>query len=165
MSVLAMAAMGAPAAPLPPTGAVTITSEPSGAPVTIDGEARGSTPLTTAVTAGSHVVEVGAGTGVRRPLQVTRGGDMRMHVQWQLTPESPSSIAPAATGAQVEQALRTAKPHSLSNALAAAVPVATGWLTVTSPFLVQILDDGREVGTSASAHVALPAGDHTLRTR
>ena len=38
----------------------------------------------------------------------------------------------------------------------------SGWLTVTSPFLVQILDDGKEVGTSASPRVALPAGDRTL---
>ena len=161
-----MAALGAPAAPLPPTGAVTITSAPSGAPVTIDGEARGSTPLVTALTVGSHVVEVGAATEVRRRLQVTRGGDMRIHVQWQLPPESPSSIAPSATGAQVVAAASAEftthgdKPHGSSDAVAR--PVAQGWLTVTSPFLVQILDDGKEVGTSASSSVELPAGDRTL---
>ena len=159
-SVLAMAALGAPTAPLPPTGTVTITSEPAGAPVTIDGEARGSTPLATALTVGSHVVEVGAGTEVRRPLQVTRGGDMRIHVQWQLTPESPSSIAPVVAAASAVVTARSDKSDGSSDLLSH--PAASGTLTVTSPFLVQIFDDGKEVGTSASPRVALPAGDRTL---
>lgn len=52
-------------------GRLTVWSEPSGAPVRIDGEAVGSTPLTRPVAGGSHTIEIG--TGARR---VVRGVDM-----------------------------------------------------------------------------------------
>jgi hypothetical protein len=165
-SVLATAALGDPAVPLPPTGAVTITSEPSGSPVTIDGEARGSTPLTTILAAGSHVVAVGTGTQEPRRLEVARGGDVRLHVQWQLTPApqpaiaTPGVDAPVVATAAIQVTARSDRRDDLIDTPAR--PVATGWLTVTSPFLVQIFDDGKEVGTSSSAPVVLPAGDRTL---
>jgi hypothetical protein len=165
VSALAMAALGTPTTPLPPTGAVTVTSEPSGAPVTIDGEARGSTPLATALMPGSHVVEVGVGTEVRRLLQVTRGGDLRIHVEWQ-TPELPASIAPPATAAPVIAAapreIPTRSDKLDDSRPADSRPETSGWLTITSPFPVQILDDGKEVGTSTSPRIALPAGERTL---
>jgi hypothetical protein len=161
-SVVATAALDNPAAPPPPTGAVTITSEPSGSPVTIDGEMRGSTPLATILTAGSHVVAVGT-TQVPRRLEVPRGGDVRLHVQSQLPTEPQVSMAASTVNAPVatvtkQATTRTDKPGLIE---APARAAATGWLAVSSPFPVQILDDGREVGTSANA-VALPAGDRTV---
>jgi formylglycine-generating enzyme required for sulfatase activity len=43
---------------VPGWGAVTVTSEPSGAQVLVNGEARGATPLTTEIMAGNHPVEL-----------------------------------------------------------------------------------------------------------
>ncbi len=164
-SVVAMAALDDPPPPQPPTGAVTITSEPSGSPVTIDGEMRGSTPLATILTAGSHVVAVGTGTQVPRRLEVPRGGDVRLHVQSQLPTEPQISMASSTVNAPIATAAkqattRTDKPGGLIETPARAA--ATGWLAVSSTFPVQILDDGREVGTSTNAAVALPAGDRTV---
>ena len=42
------------------TGNVTITSEPAGSPVAIDGSVRGQTPLTIGLAAGAHAIVVGA---------------------------------------------------------------------------------------------------------
>jgi len=171
---LALTTLGAtPAAPA--MGAVTITSEPSGAPVTIDGIARGSTPLAMVVAAGSHRLEVGTGAEVPpRLLQVTPGGDTSMHVQWRVTPAAaPPATAPNASG-QADQARPHAAPviaersPRVERAKAAVGitatfrPVPTGWLAVTSAFPVQILEDGSEIGTSANTRLALPAGEHSL---
>lgn len=69
------------AAASPETGSVTVTSEPSGSPVTIDGTERGATPLTLTLSAGSHSIDVGAGSQLRRQtMNVTRGGQASMHV-------------------------------------------------------------------------------------
>jgi hypothetical protein len=65
----------------PETGSVTVTSEPSGSPVQIDGAARGTTPLTVQLTAGGHRIEVGGGAQIHsRPVTVTRGGDVSIHI-------------------------------------------------------------------------------------
>ena len=67
--------------PLPETGSVTVTSEPSGSVVMIDGSARGATPLTVSLAAGSHSISVGTGEQLRtQDLSVRRGGDASMHV-------------------------------------------------------------------------------------
>src|SRR5687768_14503932 len=50
---------------VPETGSLSVTSEPSGAPVAIDGTARGTTPLEVALAAGTHNVEVGIGSQAR----------------------------------------------------------------------------------------------------
>jgi PEGA domain len=171
---LALTSLGAtPAAPPPTMGAVTITSEPSGAPVTVDGVARGSTPVAMVIAAGAHRLEVGTGSEVPpRLLQVSPGGDTSMHVQWRATP------APAATTPKASERIDKDKPHAAAidaerpartERAKAAVgitstfrPVPTGWLTVTSAFPVQVLDNGSEIGTSASTRLTLPAGDHSL---
>lgn len=46
---------------------------------------------------------------------------------------------------------------------AAAAGPAAGWLTVSSPVTMQIVDDSGVIGTSASSRIMLPAGRHELR--
>lgn len=175
VSGLTLASFGAAAAPLPAMGAVTITSEPSGAPVSVDGEARGTTPLVLAVAAGSHRLEVGKGTEASpHLLQVSQGGNTAMHVQWRMTPAaSPTPVDPgsAAKANQLKpppapviaERPRLAENTKASVGVTAAFrPVPTGWLMVASTFPVQILDNGTEIGTSDSARIVLPAGDHEL---
>lgn len=45
---------------------------------------------------------------------------------------------------------------------APAVAAAWGWITVTTPFPVQVLERGRIVGTSELDRIMLPPGDHDL---
>ncbi len=81
-----MSAGGVSSAP-PDFGSVTVTSEPSGSLVMIDGSARGATPLTVSLAAGSHSVSVGTGTQLRtQSLNVNRGGDASMHVELATAP-------------------------------------------------------------------------------
>src|SRR5688572_5852488 len=69
------------AAVQPKTGSVTVTSEPVGAPVLIDGAPRGATPFTAQIASGTHRIEVGGGAQAHsRYVTVTRGGDVSMHV-------------------------------------------------------------------------------------
>lgn len=76
------------------TGEIVVTSDPTGAPVGIDGARRGATPLTIALGPGSHRVEVGEGVSLRsQTVSVTRGGHASVHL------ELPAAVATAAIAA------------------------------------------------------------------
>jgi hypothetical protein len=63
------------------TGMVTITSQPAGSPVTIDGTPRGVTPVSLALDPGAHRVDVGTGGGVRtQVIDVVRGAESSLHI-------------------------------------------------------------------------------------
>ena len=40
---------------------------------------------------------------------------------------------------------------------------AFGWVSISSPFVLQVLEDDRKLGTSETDRIVLPAGQHTLR--
>lgn len=93
---------------LPDSGSVTVTSEPSGSVVMIDGSARGATPLTVSLAAGSHSISVGTGEQLRtQDLNVSRGGDASMHVELVTAPPATDTgigglqIATEPNGARV----------------------------------------------------------------
>jgi hypothetical protein len=113
---------------VPNTGQLVVTSEPPGARVTVDGEARGVTPVTLAdLSAGQHnVVVQGASNTVNRTVTVEHG--------------ESSSLLVSMTG-----------------------QVAFGWVSVSSPMILQVLEDDRKLGTSETDRIVLPAGQHTLR--
>lgn len=91
-----MMARGRSASIIPSTGTVTITSEPAGSAVTIDGSVRGQTPLTLALNAGAHAIVIGTGAVSRsQNITVTAGGQSSLHVQ--LPAEVASSLPAAAT--------------------------------------------------------------------
>ena len=72
-----------PVAAAPAVGAVTITTDPPGVPLRVDGIARGVTPMAAMLIAGAHVVEVGEGDRSRRhQLRVKPGADAVLHVDW-----------------------------------------------------------------------------------
>jgi hypothetical protein len=50
----------------------------------------------------------------------------------------------------------------LSAARAAAPASSAGWVTVTSPVLLQLREDGKVIGSTEAERVMLPAGDHVL---
>lgn len=119
--------LGGRVAPPPETGSVTITSEPAGASVSIDGVTRGKTPVSLSLASGAHRVDVGGSVVRTQTVNVTRGGEASVHVE--LRPEPvPATEAMAAgmgglhittepTGAKVwvDGEARGAAPVSLSN--------------------------------------------------
>ena len=65
----------------PDTGSVSVTSEPSGAPVSIDGTPRGMTPLELVLAPGTHHVAVGTASQARsQTITVTRGSTFSLHL-------------------------------------------------------------------------------------
>jgi hypothetical protein len=147
VAVLALAVIGeggyiaysqwrARAAAPPETGSVTVTSEPSGSPVMIDGTPRGATPLTVQIEPGSHRIEVGSGAQAHtRHVTVTRGGDVSMHI-------------------------------GLTAAPAAGVVAGTGGLHIaTDPPGARVLIDNEPHGVAPVTVSNLKAGDHIVSVR
>jgi hypothetical protein len=65
----------------PAASAVTITSEPDGAEVLVDGRAHGATPVTLALAAGSHQLQVGTeGSAWTQMFDVKAGQSSALHV-------------------------------------------------------------------------------------
>ena len=117
-----------PATPTTATGSLSVVSDPAGSTVTIDGAARGQTPLTiSGLTPGRHEVQVrGASATYQRSVQVEAG--------------STASLVVGGT---------------------AAGP-SWGWISLKSPFPVQVLEEGRVVGTSEIERIMLSPGAHEL---
>ena len=120
----------------PETGSVTVTSEPIGVPVVIDGTPRGATPLTVQIAPGSHRIEVGSGAEAHsRYVTVTRGGDVSMHV-------------------------------GLTAAPAAGAAAGTGGLQIaTDPPGARVSIDGEPHGVAPVTVSNLKVGDHVVTVR
>ena len=118
-----------PAAALPATGSLSVVSDPPGSAVTVDGTARGQTPLTIReLAAGRHDVVVrGAGATYQRSVQVEAGATASLVVG------GTTATAPS-----------------------------WGWITLRTPFTVQVLEAGRVVGTSDVERILLSPGTHEL---
>jgi hypothetical protein len=114
-----------PAAPPVPSnvGRLTITSEPAGARVLMDGKAAGDTPVTLeSVTPGRHVVTLmGTGGTIKRTIKVEGG-------------------------------------HSLS----LDVPLFSGFAAISAPFVVDVAENGKPLGTNDDQIILWP-GRHELR--
>ncbi len=119
-----------PAATIPATatGSLSVISDPPGSAVTVDGTARGQTPLTVSgLTPGRHEVHVrSANATYQRSVQVGAG--------------STASLVVGGT---------------------AAGP-SFGWISLKSPFPVQVREGGRVVGTSEIERIILSPGGHEL---
>jgi hypothetical protein len=110
-------------------GSLSVVSDPPGSTVTVDGTARGQTPLTIRNLApGRHEVIVRNGsTTYQRSVQVDAGS-------------TASLVVGGATAAAA----------------------SWGWITLQTPFPVQVLEAGRVVGTSEIDRIMLSPGGHQL---
>lgn len=117
--------------PAPVTGRLEVSSDPSGASVSVDGQARGQTPLTlTGVEAGRHDVVISQGTSsVMRSVNVTGGA----------TASVVASLAPPPPPAPV-----------------------VGWASFDSSVDLQVMENGRMIGTTRASRLALSPGVHEL---
>jgi hypothetical protein len=125
--------MGALPGPVVETGSLRILTDPANLPILIDGIERGTAPLTVdQIQPGDHQISV------RSP-----GGALQRTVSVRAR-ETVSLIVSSAI-APVDRNVVTA-----------------GWLTVLSSVPLQLTENGRVIGSTASDRVMLPAGDHTL---
>jgi hypothetical protein len=70
-------------APAPATtGTLTVTTNPAGATIAIDGEARGTTPLTLTLSPGTHQIQLQGGGDPRTlPVTITAGAEATQYVE------------------------------------------------------------------------------------
>ncbi len=109
---------------------LSVTTEPPGARVTIDGEARGVSPVTVGeLSVGRHKISVAAPGGASVDRIVTTEAGVTTSVVFSL-PKTP--------------------------------PLTAGWLTITAPFEVRVVEGNDVIGTSAVAKIMIPAGSHEL---
>jgi len=114
------------------SGRLSIATDPPGARVAIDGQARGVSPLLVEDLApADHLVSVTSDTGsAQRSVTVAAG---------------------------VAQELMFSLPRSTA-------PVA-GWIVVTSPFPLDVIERGETIATSGPKRVMLAAGRHSFVLR
>ena len=118
----------------PTTGMLVVHSQPAGANVTVDGVARGVTPLTVeGLTTGDHEVILQGANGTSR------------HTVKVLAGTTASLVAPATPAAP-----------------AAADGPVSGWISVKAPFLIEIREEGNLIGTTETDRLMLAAGRHVL---
>ena len=122
--------------------AIEIRSEPAGGRVTVDGVARGSTPIVvTGLTAGRHEVQVaGPFRTVTKTMTLAAGQQARLIV----TPARPPTPDPA----------REDRPARAS--------ADTGYLSIQSPIPLRVVRNGDFIGTSEDRRLSLPAGPQVI---
>ncbi len=109
-------------------GQLVVTSDPAGARVSVDGQARGVSPVTVDdLTPGQHAVVIHGESGsVQRTVTVQRG-------------QTASLVVSMGQGGSF------------------------GWVSLTSPVVMQIFENDRRLGTSETDRIMMPAGKHTLK--
>jgi hypothetical protein len=116
-------------------GEIRVASDPAGVAVAIDGTRRGITPLTVSqIPAGGHTVTVfGPSGSIQNKVEVAAGGVAAVAV-------TLSAAKPVATGGTT----------------------AVGYVSVEAPMEMQLLENGKLVGTSRMDRIILPAGAHDI---
>ena len=124
--------------PAVPENQLLVSTPTPGAMVYIDGRRYGSSPVTvTGVTTGTHHVRVEAGSAFAEQDVAVNAGSTTLL----MTPVRPASDRSA-----------PARPSS-------------GWIAVSVPAEVQILERGKSIGSSLDGPLALSAGAHRLELR
>jgi hypothetical protein len=137
----------------PAMGKLTVDTRPTGADVTIDGERRGTAPLSLTLATGAHTLTVRRDGDERTvSLQIAANSALTEHIELMTKEnERPAALA-APPAARTESAL----PRDTSTA-----PTG-GWIALTAPFEVQVQERNEVVGTSATAKFMLASGRHDV---
>jgi hypothetical protein len=186
---------------LPATsGTVSIESRPIGVSVLVDGEPRGTTPVSVSLPAGPHVIELRGGsearvlpitvkagvsashyielppTEVTGALQITSDvSGARVLVDGQLRGTAPVTVTDLAVGdhevvlesraGRVRQVVSIQAGVTTPFGVRGAATVAegtSGWVTIKTPYEMQVLEGGRVLGSTAAGRIELPQGPHRL---
>jgi hypothetical protein len=138
----------APAAATAADAAIEIRSEPAGGRVTVDGTARGVTPIVvTGLTAGLHEVQVG---GPFRTVTKKITLAAKQQALLVVTP-ARTATAPAATPAGGADRERPTRASS-----------ETGFISIQSPIVLRVVRNGDFVGTSEDTRLSLPTGHQVI---
>jgi hypothetical protein len=111
----------------PQGGQLVVSSDPPGARVMVDGQARGVSPVTVDdLSAGQHAVVIHGDSGsVQRTVMIQRG-------------QAASLVVSMNQG-------------------------SFGWVSITSPFVLQVFENDKRLGTTETDRIMMSAGKHTLK--
>jgi PEGA domain-containing protein len=186
----------------PRTGRVTLETQPAGSEVVVDGEPRGTTPLTLALAPGAHTIAIRHGHDERVvPLTIAAGAEITQYFEMKAQPIEqlgrPSVITePSGAKVAIDGHARGVSPLVVSDLGAGehtvtvagdgasaerrivVTPAATasvmfslasraagplgGWVSVSSPFDIEVLENNDVVGSSRTSRIMLAAGRHDL---
>jgi hypothetical protein len=180
-------------AAMPKTGTAVFESVPPGSEVLVDGAAVGSTPLTTQLKPGRHVVEFRRRKATRTlEINVAAGQSVVGHLDWTakrtgdlqvqsdppgakvlidgkergVTPLTVGDLAVGSHAVVLESASGTVRRTVDVTADATAEvneSIFSGWLHISSPIEVEISEGARQVHPDEKNLVLLGPGSHTLR--
>jgi hypothetical protein len=139
---------------------VRIESTPGGAHVSSAGRHLGVTPLSLTLPPGPHTLTLEHG-GVSRDLslQLTAGIRVVHHVEM----PRPAQVSAASVETTPEAAATAGAPAPPGAASPGPRSVEAGWLAVSAPIELQLMEGEALVGSSRMERVMLPAGVHRLR--
>ena len=186
----------------PRTGTLTIATRPPGSDVLIDGERRGATPLTLALTPGVHSLIIRSGSDERVvPLTIAPGAEVTQYYEMKAAEPvalvGRLSVVTDPPGARVTVDGRprgvspvtvadlTAEDHKVSvtndaGSVERTVAIAAGgtasvmfslpkisgpvggWLSISAPFDVEVVENDDVIGTSGTSRIMLAAGRHDI---
>ena len=177
----------------PGVGSVAFNSTPPGAQVVVDGIQVGETPVEVELAEGAHSVEFRTKTAKRRQaVQVKKGQHAAVAVNWNDPRYGGLQVnsTPDAAKVTVDGHERGVTPLSLTDVLVGSHTVViessegtvrrkvdvsegrtetlteeiySGWLRVTAPIEMAVVDNGRAVQLDDSNRVLLKPGTHNLR--
>jgi serine/threonine-protein kinase len=145
-----------PAATQTATGTVSIDSSPR-ARVFIDETPKGTTPLRLDLAPGLHRVRVEADGGLTKTLDVTvvAGKEISQLVE----------LTKATTDRAADRTAAAAAAATAAAGVPAPAPPTPGFMVVDTPEDLQIIEDGRVLGSSSAGKVSLDPGSHLIEFR
>jgi hypothetical protein len=136
---------------VPALATLSVQSNPPGVPVFVDGVERGTTPTRVTLAPGPHILELRRGVPRVIPVTLTAGADVSQYLEFVEAPMSndvpmsqPEAPAPAPD-----------PPPAPAGLLA-------GWVSVKLPFVADIWEKGKLLGTTEAERLMLAAGAHEL---
>jgi hypothetical protein len=136
---------------VPALATLSVQSNPPGVPVFVDGVERGTTPTRLTLAPGPHILELRRGVPRVIPVTLTAGADVSQYLEFVEAPVSPEQLIPQA---------EAVAPDPVVPPPAAAL--LAGWISVTLPFVADIREQGKLLGTTETDRLMLAAGSHEL---
>lgn len=137
----------------PALAILTVQSTPSGVPVFVDGVDRGVTPARITLAPGAHILELRRGVPRVIPLTLTAGADVSQYIEFAATEPAAAPL--------LQASVEPIPAPPVADAAVAAAPLG-GWITARLPFVVEIRQQGRLLGTTEAERLMLAAGAHQL---